>query len=102
MVRFALCLSLLVSLLPALAVRPAAADQLGTVSSPVLVACPGDFSTGATCLSATVSCPSVNDIGVTVGYLTPAGKPKGTIVTLQGGGGTQPSTTGLSQFLTAG
>jgi hypothetical protein len=102
MVRFSRCLSLVVSLFLALWVQPSAADQLGSVNNVRSVACPGDFSAGMTCLTATVSCPSASDIGVTVGYITPAGKPKGTIATLKGSGGTQPYTTGASQFLTAG
>ena len=102
MVRLSLCLFLAVSLLPALAVQPAAADQLGTVKNPSVVACPGDFSPGMTCQTATVSCPSANDLGVTFGFASPAGTPKGTIVSLEGGGGTQPLTTYDPQFLSAG
>ncbi len=61
---------------------------LGTVSGVApLSSCPsGDnYAAGMSCFQATVSCPNTTDIGVTYGYLAPAGAVKGTVF-FHGGG----------------
>jgi len=56
------------------------------------VSCPSNFYSGMTCLGATIDCTNVNsnidDINVTVGYVTQAATPTGTIVFFTGGTGT--------------
>jgi hypothetical protein len=56
------------------------------------VSCPSDFYSGMTCFGATIDCTNVNsnidDINVTVGYVTQATTLKGTIVFFTGGTGT--------------
>jgi hypothetical protein len=73
---------------------------LGTVTLGSSGLCPtgptSGWLSGMTCQNATVSCLSsspynVQDIGVTYGYATPGGTPKGTIVILTGDGGTSPT-----------
>ena len=62
---------------------------LGKVSDVVPVSCDAGFAPGATCHSATVSCPNLPDIGVTwadVGFIR-----EGRIVVIGGNGGTVPA-----------
>lgn len=52
--------------------------------------CPQGYYPGATCYEATVTCPGSVDLGVTYGYVNPAGIQRGTIVFFSEGKGTQP------------
>lgn len=62
---------------------------LGTINNSTPITCPAGFAHGASCQSATVSCPNLLDIGVTFGT---AGSPTlGTIVFMNGDGGTMPA-----------
>ncbi len=67
---------------------------LGTVSNVApLTPCPtgpGGYAAGMTCSQATVSCPNTADIGVTYGYMAPAGTIQGTVFFHGGGDGTEP------------
>ncbi len=53
--------------------------------------CPTGYYPGMTCYSGKVqACPFTDDLGFTYGYLNPPGDIAGTIVFLEGGGGTTP------------
>ena len=82
---------------------------LGTVTvTQATVACPKSAAPGATCMSLSVACPDIPDLAVTIADVEPAGTPKGTIVSHDGGSGTgfyngntgDPSR-GFAQSLTA-
>jgi hypothetical protein len=69
---------------------PAAHAQisLGSIIVADPVACPTNFYSGMTCQGATIICPSTDNISLTMGHVTQATTPKGTIVFFTGGGGT--------------
>jgi hypothetical protein len=65
--------------------------SLGSISGvAALPSCPAaeNYAAGMSCFQASVSCPNTADIGVTYGYLAPAGSIKGTIFFHGGGDGT--------------
>jgi hypothetical protein len=65
---------------------------LGTVSGVrQLSACPSGYYPGMTCFQAEMSCPNTVDIGFTFGVASPTNRQQGTVVFLDGGGGTIPS-----------
>jgi hypothetical protein len=69
---------------------PPANPSLGSLQLGNFETCPTNllFANGMTCYQATVSnCPNALDLGVTFGYVAPAGTPNGTIVLLTGSGG---------------
>jgi len=72
---------------------------VGTVSNVKPTACPAGFANQAACSTAVVSCPDVADIGVTFG-LTPG--VSGTIVSINGTGGTEPGGGPFSGYVEAG
>lgn len=79
-----------------LAVIPAPAQRaplpLGTVSGVTqLASCPSGFLSGMTCYQAQVNCPDTENLGFTYGFEDPGGTSSGTIVLLEGGGGTNAS-----------
>jgi hypothetical protein len=67
---------------------------LGSVSNVARATCPSGFASGATCYTATVSCPKTVDIGVTWGT---AGAGPGRIVFINGNGGMLPGGADLAQ-----
>src|SRR5260370_10310047 len=65
---------------------------LGTIKDVrPLSPCPSGYTLGMTCFQAEMSCPQTVDLPFTFGYENPTGIPKGTIVFLNGGGGTNPA-----------
>lgn len=63
---------------------------LGTVTTPTLLTtCPTGYLHGSACFETRVSCPETADIQATYGVSSPAGVPRGTIVLLNGAGGTK-------------
>jgi hypothetical protein len=75
---------------PAVAQR--APLSLGTISSRNIVklkACPAGYYPGMTCFRGQVdNCPNTGSLGFTYGYQDPQGETLGTVVFLEGGGGT--------------
>jgi hypothetical protein len=67
---------------------------LGSVSNVARASCTEGFAPGATCYTATVSCPKTVDIGVTWGT---KGTGASRIVFILGNGGTQPGGADLAQ-----
>jgi hypothetical protein len=67
---------------------------LGSVSNVARATCASGFATGATCYSATLSCPKTDDIGVTWGT---TGAGPGRIVFIFGNGATLPGGADLAQ-----
>ena len=62
--------------------------QLGRVSVLGPVTCPAGKTQGAACTSVSVSCPRVPNLTATVSEAFPSGTAKGTIILVNGGGGT--------------
>jgi len=93
------CCSFIALLLIGLANGPALGDdtiaqgdqnalQLGRVTVLGPATCPAGKTQGAACTSVSVSCPRVPDLTATVSEAFPAGTAKGTIILVNGGGGT--------------
>jgi hypothetical protein len=80
------------SAVPALAQR--APLPLGVINHKSIVrlqSCPAGYFPGMSCFHGTVeSCPNTDDLGFTYGFEDPAEEPLGTIVFLEGKGGTTP------------
>jgi hypothetical protein len=62
--------------------------QLGRVAILGPVTCPADATLGAACTSVRVTCPKVPDLTATLSEASPASTAKGTIILINGGGGT--------------
>jgi hypothetical protein len=62
--------------------------QTGSVKFNGGTACPSGATTGANCKSITVSCPGLPDLNATLGAALASGSAKGTIILLNGSGGT--------------
>jgi len=62
--------------------------QLGRVTVLGPAACPAGATQGAACTSVNVSCPKLPDLTATLSEAFPAGTAKGTIILVNGGGGT--------------
>jgi hypothetical protein len=74
---------------------------LGSVNSVSPTTCPSNFIKGASCTTATVSCPNLPDIAVTLG--TSGTAILGEVTFINGDGGTIPGgTNSSSQYLKAG
>ncbi|HEY3974849.1 MAG TPA: hypothetical protein VGM18_17720 [Candidatus Sulfotelmatobacter sp.] len=67
---------------------PATVLPLGTVEVLGSVSCPQGAATGATCHSINVICPGLPDLTATLAQTLPTVKAKGTIILMNGGGGT--------------
>jgi hypothetical protein len=61
---------------------------LGSVGQVAGSACPRGFLDGMSCFQGEISCPGTDDIGFMYGFKEPDVAEKGTIVLLEGGGGT--------------
>jgi len=85
---------LLIVVVFALSLSAAAQLPLGSVGNVQPTLCPTGFVTGAACSTATVSCPDEPDIQITFGTY---GKPtNGTVILLNGNGGTVPAGSGVA------
>lgn len=70
------------------------APQLGRVTVLGPATCPGGATQGAACTSVSVTCPKVPDLTATLSEAFPTGTAKGTIILVNGGGGTTFFNTG--------
>lgn len=88
-------LLVLVAIAATVVLTPSANAQtipLGTITVADPAPCPTNFYSGMTCRGATIDCTNadshIDNISLTIGYVTQATTPKGTIVFFTGGSGT--------------
>src|ERR1700730_12511591 len=89
-IQTTLLLIILMTVAATIITTPPAHAQLplGTILVGSPVVCPSNFYTGMTCQGAMIFCSNTDNIGLTIGYVTQATTPTGTIVFFTGGSGT--------------